>query len=130
MVEEKLKLKGLSRKEKYEKLKQINFESEELRLKEEITIKAIEKYSPKNKILIILQHGLVEEVKGFREWEKLGLKPIPNSGIFIYAPNLYRNNDTEETELKGFRLIPIFDKNDLRPMTTTEKEKSKFFKGE
>ena len=124
-----LKLKGLSKQEKYNKLKELDFDLLQQELKQELTIKAIEKYSVKNQILIILQKGYVQELKGFREWETLGFRPLKDSGIFIYAPINKKNKETDNYELKGFRLITIFDKLNVRAMTQQEKDRSKFYKG-
>ena len=125
-----LELKGLSKKDKYQILKDLDFEQLEQELKEQLTIEAIKKYSIKNKILIILQKGFVSDIKGFRQLETIGLRPLPNSGIFIYAPNLYKNNETQEQELKGFRLITVFDIKETRPLTEQEISKSKYYNKE
>jgi len=76
------------------------------------SVKAISKYSIKNQLLILLQKIDITELKGFYGWKEEGLKPIPNSGIFIYQPII----DKKTKEVKGYFLGTVFDRSDCKPI--------------
>jgi len=107
------KLKGKG-KEKYslvkKTLKDLSDQDKEQILKN--SIKAISHYSIKNQLLILLQKNNITELKGYKGWKDEGLKPVPNSGIFIYQPIFDKKTD----EIKGYFLGTVFDRSDCIPI--------------
>ncbi|WP_298210004.1 ImmA/IrrE family metallo-endopeptidase [Ferrimicrobium sp.] len=66
-------------------------------------------YSPRNALLIALQCPHATQVAGFHAWRALGRSV--NRGqkaIYIVAPLIGRDQDGE-TEVTGFRWVPVFD---------------------
>ena len=76
------------------------------------SIKNISKYSVKNQLLILLQKSDITELKGYYGWKEENLKPLPNTGIFIYQPIL----DKKTKEVTGYFLGTVFDRSDCRPI--------------
>lgn len=74
----------------------------------------IEKYSVKNQLLIYMQHEKPTILKGFKDWIKEDRKPLKNTGIFIYAPIIKKEND--QKVLKGYFLTTVFDISNTVPI--------------
>ena len=110
MKKEILKGKIKGNKNKYQLVKQTLNDLSENEKKEILknSIKNISKYSIKNQLLILLQKQNITELKGFNSWKKEGLKPLKNTGIFIYQPII----DKETKEVKGYFLGTVFDRSD------------------
>jgi len=107
-------LKNLTEKDIKEILtdlkKDLNYEVDDPILKEKANI--LNKYSPKNQILILLQNPYSEYLLGYKSWDQLNRLPIKGTGIFIYSPNIRKNKKTDKKELKGFSVKTIFDYKD------------------
>lgn len=110
------KLKG--NKNKYQLVKKTLNDLTEDQKKEILknSVRAISKYSIKNQLLILSQKIDIVELKGFYSWKKENLKPIPNSGIFIYQPII----DKKDKSIKGYFLGTVFDRSDCRPIPKKE----------
>lgn len=78
------------------------------------------RYSERNRLLILMQNPKATELKGFKEWEKLGKKPTGSkTGIFYLAPitekNKEENEEEEEaTKATGFIWVHGFDISDVK----------------
>ena len=90
--------------------KDLNYEIDDPELKEKSN--TLNKYSPKNQILILLQNPYSEYLLGYKSWKQLNRTPIKGTGIFIYSPNIRKNKETNKKELKGFSVKTIFDFKD------------------
>jgi hypothetical protein len=130
----KKELKGKSFKDKISIMKKVlkNMDDEDIKenieniqktLKDEINninidkqilekTNTLEKYSIKNRLLILLQNPYANNLLGYKSWKKLNRSPIKNTGIFIYSPNMVKDKKTDKYVLKGYSVKTIFDVKD------------------
>jgi len=130
----KKELKGKSFKDKISIMKKVlkNMNDEDIKkniksikktLKDELNNTSIDKeilektntlnhYSPKNQLLILLQNQYANNLLGYKSWKKLNRSPIKGTGIFIYSPNMIKDEKTDKYVLKGYSVKTIFDVKD------------------
>lgn len=65
-------------------------------------------YSVNNQFL--LAHQGCSQVASFKKWQDIGRQVKKGAkAAWIFAPNMYRKEDEEESTVCGFRCIPVFD---------------------
>ena len=70
-------------------------------------------YSPNNIWLIMCQRPDATRVAGFLAWKEHGRSVVKGAkGIAILAPCIYKDKDTEESHVAGFRITYVFDVSD------------------
>lgn len=89
------------------------------------------KYSPRNRVLIQLQHPGASNLEGPKTWNSK-FKMIKNGerAIWIKTPRMptkkqIENGEAEEGEPISYGFAPIFDVSQVRDMTKSEKEEEK-----
>ena len=127
ILKQVLDLSGMKNPERFKTVKN-TLESLEyapdLRLQLEQTMpENLKRYSARNQILIRLQRPTAQVVKGRKGW--LNENRILKRGtkaIWILAPKKKRRkteneeNDEQEETIEGFFFIPVFDRNDTKPL--------------
>jgi hypothetical protein len=109
-----LVLSKLDKKEKDKIVRSIDIEKEKENFN--INMKAIERYSLRNKILILMQCKNPTELKGFKTWRKDKRSVVKGKGICICKPNKYLDKKTNEYKLGGFKYITIWDIANTNPI--------------
>lgn len=83
-------------------------------------------YSFRNCILIAMQRPNCSRVAGFQAWKKLGRSVNKGEkGIAIMAPLAYKDKETEETEIYGFRAVYVFDVSQTNGTDLPEVDRAK-----
>jgi len=66
------------------------------------------KWSTRNKLLAVLQGNTVD-CRGSKQWAKVGRHHIKDGrAVYIYAPRIHKDKETDEETIYGFWLIPVF----------------------
>ena len=92
----------------------MNIKKLEVELSKELTIQAIDRYSLRNKILILQQANYpLTDLKGYKTWLKDGFKPIKDHGLIICKPNKYLDRESGEYKLGGFKYITVWDRSQV-----------------
>jgi len=67
-------------------------------------------YSVNNQMLICYQCPWAKEVKGYKAWKSEGRQVQKGQkSIRIFAPLIKKIKETNDEEVFGFRLVPVFD---------------------
>ena len=75
-------------------------------------------YSRRNVALIVGQKPEATQVAGFHDWRKVGRSVAKGAkAVYVLAP-MTRKDDTGESELTGFRAVPVFDISDTVAMAS------------
>ena len=75
-------------------------------------------YSRRNVALIVGQKPEATQVAGFHDWRKVGRSVAKGArAAYVLAP-MTRKGDTGESELTGFRAVPVFDIADTVAMAS------------
>jgi hypothetical protein len=76
----------------------------------------LDKYTPLNQLLIVIQCPNVQEVHGFWEWQDLGFAVKKGEpGIAIRAPHF-----DEDNEFEGCHRVYVWDVSQVAPMTAEQ----------
>jgi len=86
---------------------------------------SIGSYSIKNKMLIFMQCPEAKEIKGYRAWKAEGRQVQKGQkSIRIFAPLTKKNEKTNDDEVFGFRLVPVFDISQTEEITEGEEKEN------
>ena len=82
-------------------------------------------YSPNNQMLIYYQCPWAKEVKGYKAWKAEGRQVQKGQkSIRIFAPLTKKNEKTNDDEVFGFRLVPVFDISQTEEITEGEEKEN------